>query len=224
MVETFESLEGEVALVTGAADGLGADVAEALADRGAVVFAATQSMLDDPPEGTEHVVLDVTQEGDVESVVDGIFEDAGRLDVVVNATEVREFGMSVVGEPLDRLDRTLATNLRGPMVLLKHALPLLLQHEGSRVVNVSSALGSTEMGEKHASYRVSKAGVDALTRYLDAEFGEDGLLANAIYPRESEAEAYGTETVADVVWAACFAEGGPSGRVFRAREDVTPNY
>ncbi|GGL51960.1 SDR family NAD(P)-dependent oxidoreductase [Halocalculus aciditolerans] len=222
MVETFESLEGQVALVTGASEGLGAEVAERLAERGAVVFAATRSMLDEPPEETEHVVLDVTQEGDVEATVDGIFEEAGRLDVVVNAYEVKELGMSVVGEPVDRLDRTLASNLRGPMLLLKHALPLVLQNEGGRVVNVSSAMASAEMGEKSPAYRVSKAGLDALTAYLDAEFGDDGLLANAIYPREvaGEDEGYGEETAEDVVWAASFEAGGPSGNVYRARENV----
>lgn len=212
MTETQDSLTGQVALVTGATTEVGRAVAAGLAAREATVYAATESMSDDVPEGCEHVLLDVTQEGDVEAVVDGIYAETERLDVLVNAAEFgrpEEGRDTVVTEDVPRLDRALATNVRGPMVLAKHALPLLLQQRAPRVVNVGSALGPA-VGSGAPGYRVSKAGLEAFTAYLDAEYGSRGLLANTAYGPEGDEEGV-AETV---LWLARLAGGGPMGGAF----------
>ncbi|GGL26698.1 hypothetical protein GCM10009037_07950 [Halarchaeum grantii] len=212
MTETQDALTGQVALVTGATTDVGRAVAAGLAAREATVYAATESMSDDVPEGCEHVLLDVTQEGDVEAVVDGIYAETERLDVLVNAAE---FGRpdegrdTVVTEDATRLDRALATNVRGPMVLAKHALPLLLQQRAPRVVNVGSALGPA-VGSGAPGYQVSKAGLEAFTAYLDAEYGSRGLLANTAYGPEGDDERV-AETA---LWLARLAGGGPMGEAF----------
>ena len=227
--ELYDSLDGQVALVTGANRGIGAEIARRLRDLGATVYAGSRSMDNETPDGTERVLLDVTQEGDVEAAVDGIFEEAGRLDVLVNNAGIIGPENDIVAAPTKEVDRTLAVNLRGPMLCCKHAVPLLLQHEGGRVVNVSSGMGA--LGEKQSggspAYRVSKTGLNGLTVYLDGEYGDDGLVANSVCPgwvrtdmggeNASKSVEDGAETP---VWLARFEPGAPSGRFWRNKRII----
>jgi NAD(P)-dependent dehydrogenase (short-subunit alcohol dehydrogenase family) len=228
-VDLHETLDGQVALVTGANRGLGAEIASRLSNLGATVYAGSRSQGDETPDGTERVLLDVTQEGEIESVVDAIFSEVGRLDVLVNNAGVLESGNDIVAEPTSAIDRTLAANLRGPMLLCKHAVPLLLQNEGGRVVNVSSGMGALGEGQGGGSpsYRVSKAGLNGLTVYLDGEYGDDGLVANSVCPGWVRTDMGGENASRSVergietpVWLAQFAPGAPGGRFWRDREPI----
>lgn len=111
--DRYDDLDGQVALVTGANRGIGRQIAANLRDRGATVYAGSRSVTNETPEETERVLLDVTQEGDIEEVVDGIFADQNRLDVLVNNAGVGGEGEDIVAEPTERIDRTLGVNLRG---------------------------------------------------------------------------------------------------------------
>jgi NAD(P)-dependent dehydrogenase (short-subunit alcohol dehydrogenase family) len=227
--ELYDDLAGQVALVTGANRGIGRQIAENLHDLGATVYAGTRSVTHDVPDDWQHVLLDVTQEGDVESAVDGIFDEVGRLDILVNNAGVGEFGDDIVAEPTERIDRTLATNLRGPMLLCKHAVPLLIQREGGRVVNVSSgmgALGEAQSGGSPA-YRVSKTGLNGLTAYLHGEYAEQGLLANSVCPGWVRTDMGGEEADRSVedgaetpTWLARFKPGSPAGQFWRRKSVI----
>ncbi|WP_136590376.1 SDR family NAD(P)-dependent oxidoreductase [Salinigranum halophilum] len=227
--ELYDSLGGQVALVTGANRGIGAEVARRLRDLGATVYAGTRSMSNDVPEGTERVLLDVTQEGDVEAAVDGIFEEVGRLDVLVNNAGVIGPDGDIVAAPTAELDRTLAVNLRGPMLLCKHAVPLLLQHDGGRVVNVSSGMGVIGDGQSGgtSAYRISKTGLNGLTAYLEGEYGDDGLIANSVCPGWVRTELGGEDAPRSVeegaetpVWLCRFRPGAPSGKFWREKRVI----
>ncbi|QDX40682.1 SDR family NAD(P)-dependent oxidoreductase [Salarchaeum sp. JOR-1] len=228
MVDTYDDLSGQVALVTGANRGLGAEIARTLAERGATVYAGSRSSQNDTPEDTERVLLDVTQEGDIEAAVDGIYSEVGRLDILVNNAGVGEFGNDIVAEPTTEIDRTLAVNLRGPMVLCKHAVPLLIQNEGGRVVNVSSGMGAlTDMDGSSPAYRISKTGLNGLTAYLHGEYNENGLLANSVCPGYVQTDMGGedadrsVETGAETpVWLASLEPDGPSGAFWRDKERI----
>jgi len=228
MVETHDDLAGQVALVTGANRGLGAEIARQLAERGATVYAGSRSMSNETPERTERVLLDVTQEGDVEAAVDGIYSEVGRLDILVNNAGVGTFGNDIVAEPTEAIDRTLAVNLRGPMVMCKHAVPLLVQQEGGRVVNISSGMGALSgMDGGSPAYRISKTGLNGLTRYLHAEYREQGLIANSACPGYVRTDMGGEDADRSVeegaetpVWLASFAPGAPSGEFWRDKERV----
>jgi NAD(P)-dependent dehydrogenase (short-subunit alcohol dehydrogenase family) len=225
----YDSLDGQVALVTGANRGLGAEIACGLRDLGATVYAGSRSATNETPDGTERVLLDVTQEGDVEAAVDGIFEEVGRLDVLVNNAGIGGPDGDIVAAPTKEIDRTLAVNLRGPMLLCKHAVPLLLQNEGGRVVNLSSGMGALGEGQSGGSpaYRVSKTGLNGLTVYLDGEYGDDGLIANAVCPgwvrtdmggeNASRSVEEGAETP---LWLCRFRPGSPGGRFWRKKRVV----
>lgn len=214
-IPRYGSLDGQVALVTGANRGIGREIAAGLDDLGATVYAGSRSQSSDVPDGCEQVLLDVTQEGDIEARS-------------ASTSTGRRPGDDIVAEPTERIDRTLGVNLRGPMLLCKHAVPLLLQHEGGRVVNVSSGMGAiTDMDGGSPAYRVSKTGLNGLTAYLHGEYAENGLLANAACPGWVHTDMGGEEAPrspaegADTpVWLATFEPGAPSGRFWRDREPI----
>jgi NAD(P)-dependent dehydrogenase (short-subunit alcohol dehydrogenase family) len=227
--DLYDSLSGQVALVTGANRGIGREIAEQLHDLGATVFAATRSMTHDIPDEWEHLLVDVTQEGEISDAVDDIFASAGRLDILVNNAAVTGGDGDIVAESVKDLDRTLATNLRGPMLLCKHAVPLLVQDEGGRVVNVSSGMGALNEDQSGGSpsYRVSKTGLNGLTKYLDGEYGDDGLLANSVCPGWVRTDMGGEEADRSVergaetpVYLCRFEPDSPSGYFWRDKEVV----
>jgi NAD(P)-dependent dehydrogenase (short-subunit alcohol dehydrogenase family) len=227
--ELYDSLDGQVALVTGANRGIGRAIAANLHDLGATVFAATRSVTHDVPDAWEHLLVDVTQEGEISGAADEIFQTAGRLDVVVNNAGIGEFGSDVVSESVETIDRTLATNLRGPMLVCKHTVPLLLQSDGGRVVNVSSGLGALGEGQSGGSpaYRVSKTGLNGLTAYLHGEYADEGLLANAVCPGWVRTDMGGGDADRSVergaetpTWLCRFRPGSPAGRFWRDRAPI----
>jgi NAD(P)-dependent dehydrogenase (short-subunit alcohol dehydrogenase family) len=115
------------------------------------------------------------------------------------------------------------------MLLCKHAVPLLLQNEGGRVVNVSSGMGAIveEQSGGSPAYRVSKTGLNGLTAYLEGEYGDDGLLANSVCPGWVRTEMGGeganksVEAGAETpVWLARFRPGAPSGLFWRNKRAI----
>ncbi len=229
----YDDLDGQTVLVTGATRGIGRRVASDLLDLGATVYAGARdtddvdlSADDDGTGDCRPVELDVTEERAMVAAADRIDDEAGRLDALVNNAGVMDTREPLDRMPTDAIDRTLEVNLRGPTVLTKHFLPLLLDG-GGHVVNVTSGMGRiSRMGGGSAAYRVSKTGLNGLTAYLDAEYGDDGLLANAVSPGwvrtgmgGDEAPRSLAEGADTIVWLTRFRDG-PSGRVWRDREPV----
>lgn len=227
-VTLHDDLDGQVALVTGANRGIGAVIAADLAALGATVYAGAR----DPDAVTaadqRPVALDVTDDDGMVAAIDRIADEAGRLDVLVNNAAVTDGG-----DPLDEqdpaaIDRTLRTNLHGPVHLTRHALGLLLDREGGRVVNVSSGMGALDgMGGGSPAYRVSKTGLNGLTTYLHGEYRRDGLIPNSVCPGWVRTDMGGSraprspEQGADTpVWLARFAPGSPGGLFWRDRTAI----
>ncbi|HJQ93301.1 MAG TPA: SDR family NAD(P)-dependent oxidoreductase [Candidatus Thermoplasmatota archaeon] len=231
-----DRLDGQTALVTGATRGLGAAVTAALFDLGATVYAGARNPKDlKGVQDTTHgrvvpVKLDVTHEEHVAAAVRKAVTDTGRLDILVNNAGVGDFrGRVLASLETERLDEVLATNLRGPMLLAREALPHLLARPGGRIVNVSSGMGALTggMGGTAPAYRVSKAGLNGLTAYLHGEYGMRGLLANSACPGWVRTEMGGNEAPRSVdegadtiVWLARFKAGSPGGRFWRDRRET----
>ena len=228
-VETYNSLGGQVALVTGATRGIGAAIASELADRGATVYAGAREPADVTDRDLRPLELDLTDEDDVVAAVNRVDDEKGRLDILVNNAGVMDGRSGLAEMPTTVVDETLTTNLRGPLLLTKYALPLLLWRDGSRIVNVTSALAALrgDAGRGMPAYRISKAGVNALTAYLDAEYGDQGLVANAACPgwtrtqmggpAADQSPAEGADTPA---WLARFKPECPRGRLWRDRQVI----
>jgi NAD(P)-dependent dehydrogenase (short-subunit alcohol dehydrogenase family) len=130
----------------------------------------------------------------------------------------------------DEFNHTLDVNLRGPALVTKHALSLLLEQEGARVVSLSSNLGqfsTGQMGGDYPPYRVSKVGLGGLTAYLHAEYSDEGLIANAVSPGWVRTDMGGPnanrspgEGADTPVWLSRFKPGSPGGRLWRDREII----
>jgi NAD(P)-dependent dehydrogenase (short-subunit alcohol dehydrogenase family) len=231
-VDVYDDLTGQVALVTGATRGIGARIGADLTDLGATVYAGARDPddVDDAARADLRPIrLDVTDDGEVAAALDRVEAEAGRLDVLVNNAGVFERAGPLHETPVAALDRTLAVNLRGPTVVTRAALPLLRETARPRVVTLSSDLGrytEGDMGAGYPPYRLSKVGVGGLTAYLDAEYGDEGLLASAASPGWVRTDMGGPEADRSVaegadtpVWLARLRDG-PGGRLWKDRAVV----
>lgn len=224
-----DTLEDQVALVTGATRGIGEQIAAQLSEQGATVYAGARDTADVEAEDQRAIELDVTEDETIQAAAQRIEDEAGRLDVLVNNAGVIGPRGPIGQASMDGIDRTLATNLRGPMALARACLDLLLETGAPRVVNVSSGAGSFAEGmmTSHGPYAVSKAGLNALTVILDDQYADQGLIANSACPGWVATDMGGQEAPRSPVkgaqtpaWLARFAEGAPGGRFWRDREPI----
>lgn len=229
-VRTYDSLDGQVALVTGATRGIGAAIADTLVELGATVYAGARDTDDVTALEQRAVELDVTEEAEIASAADQIEKEAGRLDVLVNNAGVFPESGPLHEMQTEEFDTTIAVNLRGPTLVTKHALPLLLEGDAGRVVNLSSNLGQFtggQMGGSYPPYRTSKVGLGGLTAYLHGEYADEGLLANAVSPGWVRTDMGGDsaprspdEGADTAVWLSRFKPGSPGGRFWRDRDVI----
>jgi NAD(P)-dependent dehydrogenase (short-subunit alcohol dehydrogenase family) len=174
-------LDGKVALVTGAAGGIGLAVVRAFEQEGAKVFGV------DFAEGFRGRRADLTVAAEVESAVAAAVEEHGRLDVVVTAAGIsgRRYGDGPAHSCTEEAwDRTLEGNLKSVFLTCKYALPHLLEAGGGSIVNISSVVGLVGGDEDFAThaYGASKGGVIALTRGIAVYYGPQGVRCNVICP------------------------------------------
>jgi NAD(P)-dependent dehydrogenase (short-subunit alcohol dehydrogenase family) len=189
----------KVAIVTGAASGLGRAIALRVAVEGGTVAVAdvntiaadeTVAAIQDLGKDALAVEVDVSDESAVARMVADTVRRYGRLDILFN--NAAALGAEVIGRDGDLLDldievwdRTMAVNLRGTMLGCKHAIPAMLRTGGGAIVNTSSA--SAYRGEmRQAAYGTSKAGIIGLTKYVATMYGKRNIRCNAIAPGHME--------------------------------------
>lgn len=215
--------EQPVALVSGANRGIGEEIARQLRDdHGYLVLAGARE-----PSG-DQVQLDVTDQASVDALRERIESDPGRLDALVNNAGVISDYERLEEIELETAREVLEVNLWGTWRLTRAMLPLLRGGGHGRVVNMSSGMGQlSDMNGGAAPYRVSKAGVNALSRIVAAEEGGRGILANSVCPGWVETDMGGagaTRSVAEgadtAVWLATIDDDGPNGGFFRDREPI----
>jgi len=167
-------LDGRVALVTGAASGIGAACAARFAADGAAVVATDIEARPDVRQ------LDVTDEAAVAAAVAGTVRQHGRLDVVLNAAGVAGGGPVHLVEQSE-FERIIRVNLTGTFLVCKHALGPMLEQRAGSIVNIASIEG-IEGTEGGSSYNASKGAVVILTKNLAIDYGRAGVRVNCICP------------------------------------------
>lgn len=188
-------LAGKVAIVTGAASGIGRATALLMAREGAAVVVADLDAAGARAVAKEieaaggralGQAADVSDEASVAEMVEAAAKRFGGLDVLHNNAAASDPALmsrdgDVAALDLAVFERTIAVNLRGPLLGCKHAIPRMLARGGGAIVNTSSASGL--VGDPvRTAYGVSKAGLDSLTRYVATQYGKRGIRCNSIAP------------------------------------------
>jgi NAD(P)-dependent dehydrogenase (short-subunit alcohol dehydrogenase family) len=186
--ESAYSLSGTTAIVTGASQGIGRQIAQSFAAAGASVALAARSdgiyetaEMIDRPNRTHPVETDVTNELSVSEAIESTVEEFGGLDCVINNAGIAGPTASIEEVTLEDWEQTLAVNVTGMYLMLKHAAPHLRESDRGRVINISSISGKRPL-DKRTPYTTSKMGVIGLTRTAAVEFAEDDVTVNAICP------------------------------------------
>ena len=178
-------LAGQVAVVTGGAQGIGLAVARRLAEAGARCLIwdmdgalAAQVAAD---LGGEGLALDVTDAGAVQAAADAAAARHGRLDILVNSAGIAGMNAPVVDYPVDEFHRIVAVNLHGTFHVCKAVLRHMTARGYGRVVNIASVAGK-EGNPNAGAYSASKAAVMALTKTLGKEHAGADIAVNCVTP------------------------------------------
>jgi NAD(P)-dependent dehydrogenase (short-subunit alcohol dehydrogenase family) len=173
-------LEGKVAVVTGAAGGIGAATVEAFQREGAKVVGV--DLLQGAP-GDLALAVDVTEEFAVEQMYAQVAEQFGHIDVLFNNAGISpDDDTSVLETSLEAWQRVQDVNLKSVFLCCKHGIPHLLEGGGGSVINTASFVAVMGAATSQISYTASKGGVLALTRELGVEFARRNIRVNALCP------------------------------------------
>jgi NAD(P)-dependent dehydrogenase (short-subunit alcohol dehydrogenase family) len=221
-------LEGKVALISGAASGMGASTARLFAREGAKVVIADmldaegQAVADSivTANGTAAFIhLDVTDEASWRDAVAATVARFGRLDILVNNA-----GISGSGEDdtlgTEAWDRLMAVNSRGVFLGTKFAVPEMQKAGGGSIINLSSISGVTGQEGIHVAYNASTCAVRTLTKAVAVQYGPDNIRCNSVHPGFMPPMRTSGKT-ADPVFRAKMLKGVPMGRFGESHEVAT---
>ena len=219
----FYSLTDKVAVVTGAAKGIGAAIAERFLKAGArVVFADIDAegareradQLDGSGERSLVAPVDLTQAREVTGLVEGVLDRFGTVDILVNNAGIAGPTKPLVEVTDEEWDQVMALNLTGVFLCCRAVLPTMLKNRSGRIVNVASIAGK-EGNPTLAPYSATKAGVICLTKALAKEVCQQGVYVNSVTPAVIDTpilRQVGQETIDYMISKI------PMGRVGKPRE------
>jgi 3-oxoacyl-[acyl-carrier protein] reductase len=187
--ELLMSLSGKIALVTGAAQGIGREIAFALATDGADVAicdvnleAAQKTAVEIEGKGKKSLAIkaNVASSADVAAMIEQVVEKLGRIDILVNNAGITRDGLILRMKDED-WDMVLSINLKGAFLCTKSALKYMTKQRSGTIINIASIVGA--MGNAgQANYVASKAGLIGLTKTIAREYANRGITANAVAP------------------------------------------
>jgi 3alpha(or 20beta)-hydroxysteroid dehydrogenase len=175
-------LDGKVALITGAARGMGRTTAELFAQEGAQVIAGDVREPDPPfdSDAIQAIHLDVSSEDAWKQAVGDAVERYGRIDILVNNAGVIQYeGLEEM--TLEIWHRTIAVDQTGVFLGMREVVPVMKRNGGGSIVNISSIWGSAAVSGAHA-YHAAKSAVRNMTKNVAMEYATDGIRANSVHP------------------------------------------
>jgi dehydrogenase/reductase SDR family member 4 len=190
MTNDLFSLEGKVAIVTGASKGIGEAIVKLYAAAGAKVVVSSRKL-----EAVEPIAHAIRSEGgeaiavachagniaDIVNLVEVTVKHFGTIDILVNNAATNPVFGPVVNTSEDAFDKIMNVNVKGPFELAKKAYPFMKQKKSGSVINISS-IGGLRPEPGLGIYSVSKAALISLTKVMAKEWGEDNIRANVICP------------------------------------------
>ena len=184
---------GKIAIVTGAASGIGLETATVLAEQGATVVLAdinekgvtnAAGSLAEKGLGTSAIAFDVADEGQITEAVASLLARHKRIDILHNNAAVltdaqRAGDLDVIHLDTASWDAAMAVNVRGPMLLCKHIIPGMIENGGGAIIHSSSGFGL--LGEVTlTAYGASKAALINLSRFIATQYGKSGIRSNVV--------------------------------------------
>ena len=183
-------LEGKVAIITGGANGMGAEECRIFAREGAKVVIA--DILEEEGKQVEaeiaesggdavFVRLDVTSEDNWQAAVDAAVSRYGKLDVLVNNAGIGR-GVGSDGLSVENWDALMNINAKGVFLGMKYAIPEMQKAGGGSIVNISSISGIVGQRQVHMGYNASKGAVRIVTKSAAVQYAQDGIRVNSVHP------------------------------------------
>jgi 3-oxoacyl-[acyl-carrier protein] reductase len=187
-------MQGQVAVITGGAGGLGRAIALRLARSGARIAlwdidpAKAQAVAKELPEARAYAV-DVTDYASVTAATEAVARDFGRIDILVNSAGANGPVAPLVEYPLDGWRWTIALNLDGVFHCCRAVIPVMEKGDYGRIVNMSS-IGGNEGNPNASCYAAAKAGVMAMTKSLGKELALTNIRVNAVAPAAIDTDMF----------------------------------
>jgi NAD(P)-dependent dehydrogenase (short-subunit alcohol dehydrogenase family) len=228
----------KTALITGANRGLGFEVARQLAEKAFHVFLSSRhreagekaaAALQKDGAEVSFVELDVSDLESIKGAAQEVAATVDHLDVLVNnAAILEDEHLAVLEVDADLMQRTLATNTTGPLLVTQAFYPLLAKSDFGRVINVSSGAGAlSEMGTYSPAYSISKAALNAVTVQLASAFKHKSIAVNSVCPGWVRTGMGGrhaplsvTQGADTIVWLATEAPKSLTGKFLRERKVI----
>jgi NAD(P)-dependent dehydrogenase (short-subunit alcohol dehydrogenase family) len=178
-------LSGKIALVTGAAGGIGAEVAREFSAEGATVFVCDTNSVEGEKTATAisgvFIQLDVTSEESWKAAYAVVMERAKRLDILVNNAGIN-IRKNIEEMPVESFDAMIAVNVKGPFIGIKHALPIMRAGGGGVILNMSSVCGLIGHKFTNETYTTTKGALTLLSKSIAVRYGKDNIRCNSVHP------------------------------------------
>lgn len=182
-------LEGKIALVTGAAVGIGAEVARRFREEGASVFVGDMNSTEGEKTasaiGAVFLQLDVTSEEGWAAALSAVVEQAGRLDILVNNAGIN-IRKNIEEMDMGSFDAMIAVNVKGPFLGIKHSLPIMRAAGGGVILNMSSICGLIGHKFTNETYTTTKGAVTMLTKAVAVRYAKDNIRCHSVHPSTVE--------------------------------------
>ena len=178
-------LSGKIALVTGAAGGIGAEVAKRFQQEGASVYVADTNCVEGQKTaaaiGAVFIPLDVTSEESWKAAFSVVLERSGRLDILVNNAGIN-VRKNIEEMPMESFDAMISVNVKGPFMGIKHALPIMRAAGGGVILNMSSICGLVGHKFTNETYTTTKGALTMLTKSVAVRYAKDNIRCNSVHP------------------------------------------
>jgi len=178
-------LASKTALVTGAAGGIGAEIARRFQEEGATVFVCDVNREAGEKTaaamGAFFLLLDVTSEESWKAALSAVLKQTGRLDILVNNAGIN-IRKNIEEMPVESFDAMLAVNVKGPFLGIKHSLPIMRAGGGGVILNMSSICGLVGHKYTNETYTTTKGAVTMLTKSVAVRYAKDNIRCNSVHP------------------------------------------